>query len=104
MKKTYPSPITWKKNSDFKIEKKSSWLWTRFFSEFEINSEIHNSKIESRETGGEGVFLALHIKTNVISMYPRYWQVKSDNKKCAISDIIHLFKAHKKEITLHKPS
>ena len=35
----------------FELEKKSSWFWTRFFSEFEINSEIQNSKIECREIG-----------------------------------------------------
>ena len=33
----------------FKLEKKSSWFWSRFFSKFEINSEIQNSKIECRE-------------------------------------------------------
>ena len=35
----------------FELEKKSSWFWTRFFSEFEINCEIQNSKIECREIG-----------------------------------------------------
>ena len=35
----------------FKLEKKSSWFWTQFFSKLEINSEIQNSKIEYREIG-----------------------------------------------------
>ena len=37
----------------FKLEKKSSWFWTQFFSKFEINFEIQNSKIECREIGRE---------------------------------------------------
>ena len=52
----------------FELEKKSSWFWTRFFSEFEINSEIQNSKIECREIGRkivENYFLfQIEIKKN----------------------------------------
>ena len=93
-----------------------NWFWTQIFSEFEINTEIHNSKIECREIGRRFskksltnkvfliLFKAVLIKVFLVlfvlfiplpheyqSVFPKYFVYKMNASNCR-QNTVTLFK------------